>query len=486
MRPSDRAAIAPRDRNPFSRKSRLAAASGAVMRIPIWTDVRELSQGPRRFLVFSMLNVISWQCLVAQVMVLFARAIEMPQAWVGVLQAILPLSMICAAFTITLVDRLGPRRLMVSGWTFRNMIILPIFAMPWVIGVWGREAGWWLLLVVTAAFCVIRSLGVGGWFPWLHEVVPPKEQGRFFAVEVSIIHCVNIFLSIGVGIWLARSEGYHKFFWIYGLGVLAGFVSLAALVRVPGGKSGVSPELKTQALEAYLLVFKDAPYRNYVLWSVLGLSGFTWLASSTLLFMRDTLGFSDSLIMIYVAMGSLGAALSVTSWGKYADRHGSVPAIRLILFAQAVSALAWLLLVPGGWWVKWLTPVFMTLATSFGGSFMSAANRGMLCRVQNRGRVGYTHIWVFATSMVLGVTPIMSAQVFSRWQLNGFRACFIICALVCGICVIGMRRLPLEEGNPPEPDLASDIRPLQPVRALGRVIWITLGLEERMRARDGK
>lgn len=45
--------------------------------------LRELPAAPRRFLYFSTINVISWQCLVGQPLVLFGRALDMPPGWVG-------------------------------------------------------------------------------------------------------------------------------------------------------------------------------------------------------------------------------------------------------------------------------------------------------------------------------------------------------------------------------------------------------------------
>jgi hypothetical protein len=82
--------------------------------------VKELPSAPRRFLFFPAINVISWQCIVGQILVLFARTLDMPPTWVGLLIACLPLSMLLVVVTVPLVEWLGPRWILTWGWLLRN------------------------------------------------------------------------------------------------------------------------------------------------------------------------------------------------------------------------------------------------------------------------------------------------------------------------------------------------------------------------------
>ncbi|MEW6219815.1 MAG: hypothetical protein AB1634_09825, partial [Thermodesulfobacteriota bacterium] len=119
---------------------------------------RRLPAASRRFLVFSSVNLISWQCIAGQAMVLFARHLGMPASWVGWLLSFLPLSMLLATGTVRLVERLGPRQLLAGGWLARNLAASLVFTMPWAQAWWGPPGAWAVLLAATLGFCVVRAL----------------------------------------------------------------------------------------------------------------------------------------------------------------------------------------------------------------------------------------------------------------------------------------------------------------------------------------
>ncbi|MCL4219528.1 MAG: hypothetical protein KJ052_21315, partial [Candidatus Hydrogenedentes bacterium] len=62
------------------------------MKFPLLRSIGDLDRGPRRFLLFTGFNVVSWQCIVGPALILLARYIEMPASWVGLLISFMPLS----------------------------------------------------------------------------------------------------------------------------------------------------------------------------------------------------------------------------------------------------------------------------------------------------------------------------------------------------------------------------------------------------------
>ncbi|HNT90018.1 MAG TPA: hypothetical protein PKL84_19295, partial [Candidatus Hydrogenedentes bacterium] len=131
------------------------------MRLPIVSVVHELAPPGRRFLYFNFFNVISWQCVVGPAMILFARKIGMPASWVGFLISFMPLTMILVLFTVPLVNRLGPKNVMMKGWLSRNLIMSTVFLMPLAVRFWGPRAGWYVLTGATLGFCIVRAVAVG-------------------------------------------------------------------------------------------------------------------------------------------------------------------------------------------------------------------------------------------------------------------------------------------------------------------------------------
>lgn len=452
----------------------------------LFRGLRALEPGPRRFLLFSSINVVSWQCLVGTALILFARTIDMPADWIGCLISFTPLTTVIVVFTTSLVERFGPRRLMMTTWVARSMAALPIFAMPWAIAAWGPRGGWYALAAGILGFNLARSFGVGGWFPWLLEIVPRRQQGAYFAAEMSVSQVVSVAMSVLVALMLtgAGTNELWRFYAVAALGVLAGLVSVLVMRWIPGGRSVPLHASRERGMRAYSAVLADRPFLVFILLASLGHSALAWLGTAQILYMRDALGFQNDSIMYLAAAGCLASAITTRFWGAYADHRGSGPAMILSLAACAAGALGWLVLRRGAVWTPALSLVLILVSAVFAAAFYSVANRGMLCRVRAKGQIGYTNLWLLISSLAQGVTPIMAGWIIARGSgIAGFQTCFVLAALSALVAGILLFYLPQEEGKAPQPELTMVLRPSHSLRVVGRIVWITLGLEERERTR---
>ncbi len=449
------------------------------MRLPIVSGFLALPAASRKFLLFTAINVISWQCIVGQVLVLFSRAVDMPPAWVGLLLSFMPLSMLLVLFTVPLVEMMGPRRLLSWGWLLRNIIAMAIFYMPWAMHRWGAAGAWHILLFATFGFSFIRALSVGGWYPWLHEVVPAGQFGTYFSTESALVQLVNILLAIGLARILATGEGLGRFFWIYGIGISAGLFSVAAIRVIPGGRSVPAVNTGEGRFAAYRIALRDRAYVRFIVTVFFCFSALTWLSAAMIMYLRDMLGYSDTRIMYLICGGSLAIALTIGSWGRHADRFGSNSAMLQLLTVHSLIALSWLLLLPGAAWTAWLAVPVVILSTLFNATFAMVTSRSMLCHVRDQGRVGYTNIWIICLSLAQGLAPIAAGKVIDTWRMNGFRVCFLISGFLGLACVPFFSLLKPESGKPEPPHLHDVLRPGQPLRTLARTLWITLGFARR-------
>jgi hypothetical protein len=440
------------------------------------TAVRDLPAPSRLFLLFTAVNVVSWQCVAGQTLVLFARAVDMPPRLVGVLLSFMPLSMFVVVFAVPLIEWLGPRRLLLFTWFSRNILAISIFVMPWAMSSYGPAAGWHVLLFATLIFSLIRAVGVGGWYPWLHEIVPREQLGSYFSLETAMSQVINILIALAMAQVLALGAGLDRFFWIYGAGLGAGLLSVLLIRKIPGG-AGLPPQAVPQSdpRPALRQVWLDREYRHFLLLSMAGLASLMWLNSAVIMYLRDILGYGETRIMLMVALGGIGVALTIRFWGRAADSFGSVPSMIQLLAGHSLFAMFWLWLLPGWQVTSWLVVPVLVFTTVFNAAFTMVTARGMLCRVRENGRIGYTALWIFSVALANGLPPIMAGWLIDAFGLIGFRLCFLfggIGGLAAAVC---MFQLSPEEGKPPVHPLHHLIRPEQPLRSLGRVFWTTLG-----------
>ncbi len=437
--------------------------------------VRELPRPPRLFLIFTAVNVFSWQCIAGPALVLFARALNMPPAWVGLLLSFLPISMLVVVFTVPLVEWLGPRKLLLWTWLSRNILSLSVFLLPWAVSRWGEAAGWQVLLFATLAFSLIRAVGVGAWYPWLHEIVPRPLLGSYLSIEAAMSQVIIIALSLIMALILGLGQGLGRFFLLYAMGIGAGFWSVQLIRKIPGGESGgveVGAAARRPALREALA---DGEYRRFFVLAMLGTASVMWLNAASVMYLRDMLFYSETRIMLLLAAGGIGVAATVHFWGRAADRFGSVPAMIQLLAAHAVLAFCWWGLLPGGRLTGLLAVPVIVFTTIFNAAFTMVSASGMLCRVRDEGRVAYTSLWILGVSTANGLPPILAGLLIDYLGMAGFRLCFLI-AGCGGLAAAGfMFGLSTEEGKPPLHELRHLIRPSQPLRSLGRVFGITFG-----------
>ncbi|MBP8129203.1 MAG: MFS transporter [Candidatus Hydrogenedentes bacterium] len=452
------------------------------MRLPIVSVVHELAPPGRKFLFFSFFNVISWQCVVGPAMILFARKLDMPASWVGFLISFLPLTMIIVLFTVPLVTRLGPKHVMLRGWLSRNVIMSLVFLMPLAVRFWGQRAGWYVLIVATLGFCIVRAIAVGGWFPWLHEVLSEDERGSFFSAEATVVQAVNVAIVLSQSVVLSGNPGMGRFLSIYAVGILAGLFSLYYMKRIPGGGPPETDEQEVSGWQAYRLVFRNRHYVAFILTGIYCFSCLAWFGSALVLYMRDALQLPSMAIMAVMAAGSAGILLTIRSWGRFADHSGSSTAMALSLIGHSLAALGFLLLRPGAPWTNYLLAPVVCIISLFNAACWTAGHRAMLNFVREEGRVAYTNIWIISTSAALGFTPIIVGFVIDHWHLDGFRFCFTLSGLAGFAGAVGCR-LFVTDGPPFTRPLRDLLNPGLPVRTLARIAWITAGLHPSNRER---
>ncbi len=445
---------------------------------------RELDPGAKRFLYFIGFNVLTWQCVCGPtILVLYAVEIGMPELWIGWLLSFMPFCILSVAFTVPLVERMGPKRLIMRGWIWRSTVALLLFLTPGMTTWWGVVAGWWTVSIAVFLFCLIRAIAVAGWYPWLHELVPKHQRGSYFGFEMIFMQSMTVALTLFLGGILALGDGVNRFYWIFGIGVLSGFASIAFLLTIPGGES-YRPVTPLRPMASYRAVLADGRFIWFCLRSASGVIC-TWiLYTAGTMYLRMGLGYDADLVMWITAFGALGVAVSIHGWGRYADRHGSGPSMFLALLGHGVVALLWLSLGAGGPWIAWAVWPLWALAQMFLTAFHVAKNRAMLTLVRADNRVGYTNVFMILDALAMGLTPVITGWIIQSWGQTGYTISFLLAGGLSLICSIP-NAFVQEEGLAQAPYGALMARAVAPARTLARVFWVAIGLDgDRLREED--
>jgi len=442
---------------------------------------RELGPGPRRFLVFTFLNVASWHSLVGPVLVLFAREIGMPPALVGFLLSFMPLSMGLIIFTVPLVERVGPKRLMIATWLPRNLAACAAFALPWVLWRYDPIYSWLLLAAAVLAFCVVRAVGVGGWFPWLHEIVDEEQRGAFFSAEAAVAQIVIVVLNLAYAVVLYGDPGLYHYLGIYAFGVIAGMTSVALLSRIPGGEHTPPHERAGNVFGAYRDVMTDRRFVAFLCLSTVGHIVIAAVRTASVLYMRDELTMSPNAIMAVFTVGSVAVLLSVRSWSRFAENRGTSIGAVLSLAGHGVVCLGFLLAWPGAAWSTPLVVLAMLLGLVLHTAFGVICEHACLDYVRPGARVAYTNIWMLTIALSLGLTPIASGYMIEFGGMPGYQTLFAAAGVLSlAGALYGRRYMP--DIRHPDQALVNLLNPVLTLRVFGRILWVTLGLHPSARS----
>ena len=450
------------------------------MGVPVLSDLHKLSQPPRQFMVFSALNLFTWFSIGGPVMVLFARHIGMPASWIGVLNSFLQLATLLVIVTIPLVLRFGSKRLMLITWSLQSVAASLLFLVPWALKAHGPHAGWCVMLAAVLGFCLVRATGIGGWFPLIHDVVPKEEQSAFFSAEMALLQACTVTATLAQAFILGSAPTVGRFLFINGFGIAAGLLSALWLKRIPVNEKKHTPIKGSGSVAAYTATLKDRSYILFVLTTVICFSGFAWINTSIVLYMRDAMKFTDMNIMIVLAAGNLGVLLTITYWGRFADHSGTGYAGLLAMLGHSLGAIAYLFLPPGAPWSAWLLPPTLVCTTLLGAAYWTINHRYMISIVDKEHKVGYTNLWIVGTALSMGVTPVITGYIIEHYGMTGFRAAFAISGFggifagLANFWVVHNRR-PLRHA------LDELVNPMLPLRTVGRIAWVTVGLHSSNR-----
>lgn len=404
------------------------------MRTSLLALLGSLDRGPRRFLVFLFFNVISWQCIIGPVLVLHARAAGIDRATVGVLNSILFFAGILGLLTKPLAERFGSKRLLMTGWTVRNLVVLPIVLTPWVYARYGTPGAARLLFATAGLFCITRAMAGIAWSSWLHEIVPPNQLGRFFAAETILTRLLSVMTGVVCFVVLGRNPPLWRFAALASFGVAAGLVSIRLLRRVPGGEPPRREDGTPAMPGGFGLVLRDRAFMRFL--GCTALFGFVFAGQALLvtLLLRDRLLLGPGLILLLVSSGSAVTIATTASWRRLADRQGSPRAMALAGSLMVLGLAIAACLRPGHAPLALIMLLCALVPVAESGSYV-ATSRGYMLRMRPELRHVTNAVWSAGTAFGGGVSSVL----MGFWLRHGELAHFRIAAWsYAGIMLMGV------------------------------------------------
>lgn len=426
-----------------------------------------LGEGPRRFLAFLFLNVISWQSIVGTVLILHARALGIDSASVGVLNSLAFFASVLGIATKPLAERIGSKRLLMTGWTMRNILVAPLALSPWVYLRWGTSGAMILLSATVGLFCITRAFAGIAWSSWIHEIVPSESLARFYSIETIMTRLLGVTFGVICFFFLGSQPQLWRFSVIAACGVIAGLMSIRSIARVPGGQ----PPAMTSGTawhHGFEIALRDRIFARFL--GCMMLCTFVMAGEALLLtlLLRDRVGLGAGTILLFMSMGSLVTVFTTLRWRRIADTHSSPTSIAAATLLMSFCLLAMIPLCFGFEARGYAIALCLLVAVAETGTYVSSTRAYML-RMNPNYRHAYNALWAAALAVAGGISSLLVG-----WSIHwGTSTPFAIVAMGYALLMLATTFcfLRLPEGAVTCKTLSTHLfNPHRPIRSLVR-IW---------------
>jgi MFS family permease len=385
----------------------------------------------------TIISTIAGACIGNNIITLLAVDLGAGPVFIGFLTFAAAFPSVCRAFTMSTMERVGKKKLLIYWTTIGTVFIIP---MPLMAQHNENLYRWclWIVLLSTAVRYTLFAFGDTGWFPILQDSVPRSITGRFFASMRVAWQTALLFATLAIA-WFFKGEGhaFWKFEVIFAIALLLHVIKVFTFIpmveRPPHPSKEASPSILARMLEAW----GDGPMKYYLLY----LMTYTFAMSVTGQFrltMLKSAGYTNSFIIFTTSLAPLGAILTLRIWGRIADRFGNRAILNITHLGMIVSCCAWVFVhnTPFG---MVLTTVLFFVMSVFGSGTGIVQTRYMMHIVPVHKQY-YITICNVATGVVSGLAPLMGGF-FLDWtagitlqtrlvDFNNYNILFVLSAIL--------------------------------------------------------
>ena len=376
------------------------------------TDLQQIPGGAKNVWGFSFANAIAFQITLGAPTVLYAMSLGASATVLGLITALTPLLSIFQIPAAYFMARVGYRRFILAGWGLRNIFVAAIAVIPLLVFL-DAPTKLVALLSCLFAFNLLRGIASGAWLPWISDIIPEPVRGLFLSRDQTFQQTGSLLALLVASVTLGGKQvAPWQYSVAFVISMIAGFVSLAFISRVPETGATPLPSAQTNQPVPWRAILAYPPFRRLVLFNVLYQFAIGSLSVFSVAFVRDSpqYGYTSGQILLASASAFLGAMISLPVVGRVIDRTGSRPILRAALALYALLIAGWALLAGG------LVPAHIAallipgLFFGYGvatGNFNIANLRLTMSTMPPLGRNHFFAYFTVITSLSLGFAPIL-------------------------------------------------------------------------------
>jgi MFS family permease len=291
--------------------------------------------------IMSAVLAIIWDCCGGgKTLALLAIKLGAEELYVGILGFALQISMLLSVLTYSAIEHKGKRTVMIKWLGISGIFTAIVIFIPLTAEMVNRAFSLGILLILAFCMRAAFAMGQSGWFPLLHDFVPKRLTGRFFGRLRTSWHTSLLIGFLFIAFFLQKDPPWWKFSVLFGIAAGATGFRLLTFINIAEKKPRTDKLSKVTLFERFRDVLSNKDMRAYAIL----LSSLAMLTVPTIPFqikLLKNLDYSEKFIMVGMAVLSVGAIVSMTAWGKLADKFGNRHIYTICLLGMPVVMLGW-------------------------------------------------------------------------------------------------------------------------------------------------
>ena len=441
---------------------------------------------------FSIFNVISFNFLAGNIIILYALRLGAGNVLVGLIAASYQIPFIFSLIGRSLIRRFGAVKLFGYFWVARYLAMAPVLftAFPAI-----REHPQLVLAIVSICafgFNISKGIGLTAIKPIVGEIPPQRERGSFISNQQLIIHLGAVGTGLVMAWLLGPESALGRYMLLLAIGILAGFVAAYFILRLPEPEEA-GHGFDSRFTDGLKRAFRSQTFRRLTVVNMIAVFVGAMAEAFLLVYFKQIYGYGDQSVVIFIVAGSVGAAAMAVFSRSVIDRTGAKP----LLFTFA--AILALILVPvaiappvGGVWVV-LFPAFVYFFFAMGRFWIfTAADSYFYSITQAEVRLDFGIVFGLGSGVAGTLGSILGGVFLSGLQhllpshaTLPFSIYFGVAAVITVFAVVATFRL-ADVGSIPMPDALGILvspRDLRAIRLLNRLQRSRTEPEEQMAVR---
>jgi MFS family permease len=331
---------------------------------------------------------------------------------IGLLAAVPFLAQLAQVPTILLVERLRARRLIALGsLSLARLLLIPIAFLPFLDS---PPLAQTLLIVGVGAGALLNSMSACAWNSWIHDLVPERILGGFFARRMFYATGFTVVIGIGAGVfidWWGESQAAgpaYAYTALFLVGAAAGAVSTLYLSRVPE-PTMVPPERKIHLGRMLAEPFRDQNFRRLI-WFLASWQFATNLAAPFFtVYLVSQLGYDMTFVTVMMVVSQLANVMVLRKWGELSDRFSNKAVLRVCGPLFLLCLFSWTLVAlpeKHAYTLHLITVLHIVMGLAAAGITLASGNMGLKLAPRGRG-TAYLAAGSIVNSVAAGIAPIV-------------------------------------------------------------------------------